>query len=440
MQTYFNDIADHVQSLLTGTEVFTCMYHGEDSDFVRFNQAKVRQAGSVEQRTVSLDLIEGLRHAEASLVLSGDLEEDKKRLSALVARLRAQRAELPEDPYLLYATEPNNTERLEPSQLPDPVDALGAIQAAAADRDLVGLYAAGGIHVGFANSFGQRNWFSTSSYNFDWSFYHAKDKAVKSGYAGFAWDGDRFQKKVDSAVRKLDVLQRTPKTVDRGHYRVYLTPDALKEMIGMLSWGGFGLKAMRTKQSPLLRLAEGEASMHEGVTITEDTADGAAPNFQSAGFLRPERVELIRDGGYGAPLVSPRSAKEFGVETNGAGDGETPESLDMNPGTLPDDEVLGSLGTGLYVGNLHYLNWSDRMACKTTGMTRFATFWVEGGEVVAPVDVMRFDESMYRVLGSNLTRLTKERDWILDSDTYFRRSTSSARLPGALVEDFAFTL
>lgn len=440
MQSYFNDIAAHLESLLTGDEVFTCMYNGEDSDFIRFNQGKVRQAGSVAQRGVDIDLIEGARHAGASIVLSGDLAEDRVRLERTVKDLRAQRAELPEDPYLLYATEPQSTERREPSQLPDAEAALGAIQSAAADRDLVGLYAAGGIHVGFANSLGQRNWFSTHSYNFDWSFYHAKDKAVKSGYAGFTWDPARFQTKVDQAVRKLDVLQRKPKNVDRGHYRVYLTPDALKEMVDMLCWGGFGLKAMRTKQSPLLKLAEGEVSMHEGVSITEDTVDGAAPNFQSAGFLRPERVELIQGGAYGSALVSPRSAKEYGVETNGAADGETPESLDMQPGTLPDDEVLGALGTGLYVGNLHYLNWSDRMSCKTTGMTRFATFWVEDGEVVAPVDVMRFDESMYRVLGSNLTRLTQERDWLLSSDTYFRRSTSSARLPGALVEDFAFTL
>jgi len=35
---------------------------------------------------------------------------------------------------------------------------------------------------------------------------------------------------------------------------------------------------------------------------------------------------------------------------------------------------------------------------------------------------------------------TRERDWILDPDTYVQRSTSSGRIPGALVEDFPFTL
>jgi hypothetical protein len=43
-------------------------------------------------------------------------------------------------------------------------------------------------------------------------------------------------------------------------------------------------------------------------------------------------------------------------------------------------------------------------------------------------------------LGTGLVGLTTERDFILDSDTYFRRSTRSLRLPGALVDGMAFTL
>ena len=75
-----------------------------------------------------------------------------------------------------------------------------------------------------------------------------------------------------------------------------------------------------------------------------------------------------------------------------------------------------------------------------TGMTRFATFWVENGEIQAPLNVMRFDESLYRTLGTNLVGITAAADYILDPDTYHARSTSSSRLPGILVEDFTLTL
>jgi predicted Zn-dependent protease len=73
-------------------------------------------------------------------------------------------------------------------------------------------------------------------------------------------------------------------------------------------------------------------------------------------------------------------------------------------------------------------------------MTRFATFWVENGVIQAPLNVMRFDETVYRMLGDNLIGLTAEREMIFDPDTYGRRSTRTARLPGALVDDFTFTL
>ncbi|MEZ5671358.1 MAG: metallopeptidase TldD-related protein, partial [Thiotrichaceae bacterium] len=75
-----------------------------------------------------------------------------------------------------------------------------------------------------------------------------------------------------------------------------------------------------------------------------------------------------------------------------------------------------------------------------TGMTRFATFWVERGEIVAPINVMRFDETLYQMLGNNLQGLTEQRDFILETGTYKERSTQSAHLPGALIHDFSFTL
>lgn len=440
MQQYFNDLADHAGTLIQGSEIFTAGFSGEESDFVRFNQGAVRQAGNVTQRAMGIDLIDGDKHASGSVTLSGDLDEDKGRLATLVGSLRAKIPHLPEDPYLLYATDVHSSERHGEARLPDADHSLERIRDAARDRDLVGLYAAGEISAGFANSLGQRNWYDTKSYNLDWSFYHQQDKAVKSSYAGFDWDDTAFGRKVDTAVRQLEALARDPVTIDPGAYRVYLTPAAVHDIVGILGWGGFGLKSHKTRQTPLLKMTTGEASMAPGVTIREHTAEGVAPNFQSSGFIRPDAVTLIEGGAFKDCLVSPRSAKEYGVDTNGASAGESPESIDVDAGDLATDGALASLERGVYVGNVHYLNYSDRSACRTTGMTRFATFWVDGGEIQAPLNVMRFDETIYRILGDNLMGLTREREFVLDPGTYHGRSTSSARVPGALVEDFTFTL
>ncbi|MNT54987.1 hypothetical protein D3C72_1921890 [compost metagenome] len=151
-------------------------------------------------------------------------------------------------------------------------------------------------------------------------------------------------------------------------------------------------------------------------------------------------MALVRDGRLTGQLVYPRSAREYGLEANCADANEATQSLVMGAGTLPLDTVLERLGTGLYIGNLWYLNWSDLPAARMTGMTRFATFWVEDGQIQAPVDTMRFDDSLYSVLGDQLEALTRERQLRLSSSTYGERQTWSALLPGALVGSLKLTL
>ena len=446
VQTYFDELVSWATGRLQGEEVLTASLSGEDSDFVRFNDGAVRQAGSVRQRYVSVDLIAGSTdsadstHCAGGIQLAQDRTVDQARLGALIEELRERLRLVPADPYLSYATEINSTERVDTARLPDSSGAIGEIQAAATGRDLVGIYAAGDTFTGFANSLGQRNWFQSATFNFDWSFYLRADKAVKNSYAGRAWDESVFANKVAWSAEQLDALGRPPVDLRPDHYRTYLAPAAVTELIDMMSWGGFGLKAHRTKQTPLLRMVTEDAALAPTVRITEDTANGVAPDFQQQGFLRPDEVVLIEDGRYRDWLVSPRSAKEYDVPTNGAGPGEYPESVAMDGGSLATDDVLTALGTGLYVGNLWYLNFSDRAACRTTGMTRFATFWVENGEIVAPANVLRFDDTAYNLLGSNLVGLTDEVETILDPSTYSGRSSASYRLPGALVDDMAFTL
>lgn len=441
MQDYFYRLADHLTTLLQGSESYLCSFDAEDSDFVRFNRSAVRQAGTVMQRSLSVNLIDENRHTHGSIALSGDWTEDSVRLQTLIDQLRRQLPYLPEDPHLLYATEKRSSEHHGDNRLPEDTGTIVAtILNAGRGRDLVGIYAAGSIHNGFANSFGQRNWFSSYSYNFDWSFYHQGDKAVKCGYAGFVWNPDDFAHKVETAAEQLAVLAQTPRTIDPGRYRVYIAPAALAEIVGLLGWSGFGLKDHRTKQTVLLKMVEEGARLHPMVTLRENTAEGVAPNFQEAGFIKPDQVTLIENGAFRECLISPRSAKEYGLPTNGASGGEMPESLDLAGGALPESQVLRELGTGVYINNVWYLNYSDRTSCRITGMTRFATFWVENGAIQAPLNVMRFDETLYRMFGSNLTALTAEREFILDSSTYGARSTASSRMPGALVEDFTFTL
>lgn len=440
MQNAFYELVDNLTGKLTGDEVLLAGFSGEDSDFVRLNHAAVRQAGSVNQAYLSLRLIEGKRQSAGDCTLTGDVAADRSRAEQMLDDLRSRLPSMPEDPYLLYNTEPTSTEQIGPNSLPDSGDAINTVISKAEGLDLVGIFAAGEIREGFANSLGQRNWFSTHSFNLDWSIYHATDKAVKCNYAGFEWDDEELAGKMADARKQLDVLARPAKVVKPGGYRVYLSPAALEEIVTMLCWGGFGLKEHRTKNTCLLKMLEEASTLHPSVTLRENTAEGLAPNFQAEGFVRPDSVPLIEGGKLVGAMVSPRSAAEYNVPTNGSHDGEYPDSLDMAAGDMPRDEAARRVGEGVYINSLWYLNFSDRPGCRMTGMTRFATFWVEGGEIVAPLNVMRFDDTVYRMLGENLLALTSERDMRPSASTYGARSTTSMRLPGALIDDFTFTL
>lgn len=192
MQTYFYQLADFIGTQTRSEETYLAYLSAEESSFVRFNQCLVRQAGSVKQTGLTLSLIAQQRRAESHLTLSGQREDDRGLVLAALDALRRDLADLPEDPYLLFNQIPQSTERIGESGLASDADILDQVVTLGQGKDLVGIYAAGTIYKGFANSLGQRNWHRVDNFNFEWCLYHAADKAVKNSYAGTHWDGGEF--------------------------------------------------------------------------------------------------------------------------------------------------------------------------------------------------------------------------------------------------------
>lgn len=444
-ESYFNDLANGLGRFLKGKEQFTLSYSAEQSDFVRFNHGRIRQAGHVDQAYVSLRLIDerddGKRQATITMTLTGDARPDLAHCQRAMASLRTTLAELPVDPFLIVETEGFASRNVRTGLLPTGMDMAATVTELGVGHDLVGFLATGPMQRGFASSYGHRNWHEVANFNFEWSLYYEADKATKSSYAGFEWQPEALRARIIRAANDLAVLRHPVRQVEPGAYRVYLSPMAMHEIVGRMTWNGFSAKAHATRTSPLQRLYDGQATLSPMITISEHTASGLMPVVQSDGFRRPDHVDLIYEGQPSSLLASPRTAREYDVPQNGAEtNDETPQSLDMAAGRVDHENLMRELGTGLCINNLWYLNYSDRMNCRLTGMTRFATFWVENGEAVAPTNVMRFDDSVYRMLGEGLTGLTAAREFIPESRTYQQRSTASMRLPGAFVDGFRLTL
>jgi predicted Zn-dependent protease len=439
MEAYFDALAACVDRALHAGEAYTMNFAAEETDFVRMNRGKVRQPGHVAQRYADVRLIVGARHASHLLSLTGNVGADATAIEAALAGLRGALPELADDPHLLLPESVASSRSGRSGSMPDAETMVDALLAMASGHDLVGMLAAGPVYRGFADARGQRNWHAATTFNLQWSLYYRADKAVRSSYTGFEWRDGALAAKMHDAIDELALISRPPKALAPGKYRAYLRPAALKEVADMLEWGGFSARALETQQSPLAKM-RASARLDPRVSMSEDIARGVAPAFQSDGFARPGDLPLIVDGALAGALVSPRTAREFDLATNGANGDESPEALSMTGGELPVRDAMSALDTGLAVGNLWYLNFSDRPACRMTGMTRFATFWVENGKIVAPVNVLRFDDTIYRMLGENLEALTRERELLLEENSYGARSLSSATLPGALLSAMSFTL
>ncbi|PHN61728.1 Zn-dependent protease [Pseudomonas sp. ICMP 8385] len=435
----FKDLVQWLQQAITDEEQFHLGYAAESSEFVRFNHAKVRQAGQVQQAGLNLKLINDGRHADLAITLAGTPEVDRQRLAEGLQQLRDTLPLLPRDPYLLLNRTAWQTTSEQAQALPALDQVLADISQGAQGLDLVGIYAAGPISRGFASSAGAFGWHQANSFNFDFSLFHANGEAVKASYAGAAWDSAAFAQRLQQAREQLAFLGRPLHPLAPGQYRAYLAPAAMEEIIGLLAWGGFSAQAIASKGSPLQRLYAGDQALSPLVGLGEQITTSLSPAFSRDGYPRSD-VTLIAKGQAQGQLVNSRSAAEYGLSTNGASGDESPSALQMAAGNLAQADILKQLGTGLYISNLWYLNYSDQPAARLTGMTRFATFWVEDGKIKAPVSTMRFDDSVYHLLGSQLEALTAERELLLSASTYGERNTSSNLLPGALVKRLTLTL
>ncbi len=440
MKDYFLKISELLFNQINGQETLILNFDAEVGDYVRFNHSKIRQVGHVRQITLTFNLIQKRNTLTSIIRLNGDIKKDAKLLEDTLNFLRRELPELPPDPYLMFSKQNQSTEQLVEIGRLDNKNIIEEIIVNFINLDMVGILSSGYIYKGFSNSLGQINWHENESFNFDWSIYTQSGKAIKQNYSDVMWQQDKFKKLLESGKQKLLALDNKEVKIKPDDYRVFLSPHALSEILEMLCWGGFSYKAHKIGTSPLHLMTKGETRLNKIVTISENVAKGITPNFHKDGFIKPDKTDLIVSGDYKKSLISPRSALEYSIKHNGAEYHESPVTIDVAPGDINEDQVLQSLQDGIYISNLWYSNFSDRNKARITGLTRFGCFRVQGSEYQGPINVMRFDETIYNILGENLIGLTDDQQLIMDCSTYDERSTFSTFLPGALVENFKLTL
>jgi predicted Zn-dependent protease len=439
LEAQFNQLSDLLIAKLASDEHLSLELSGEQSQFIRFNRARVRQVGTVADANLTLRLICQDRTAYASLPFTGELEADLTQGLTQLAFLRQEVRQLPVDPYIVLPENKGSSREVYTGELLPAEQAVGVILAAVTDLDFTGIYAAGTQVRANSNSAGQRHWFATESFFLDYSLIAPSEKAVKATLAGRQWQPEQYQTQIQQAKAQLARLDQPVHQVKPGQYRTYFAPAATAELMTMLSWGAISEASLRQGGSALAKLREGEL-LSPLFNLRESFSQGSTPRFNELGEVAPIELPLITAGELTHTLVSSRTAKEYGLVSNGASAWEGQRAAELLPGKLAASDILQQLDTGLYLSNLHYLNWSDLTGGRVTGMTRYACFWVEQGEIVAPIQDLRFDDSLYRFWGSQLLALTDFQEMIPEIGTYDQRALGGMLAPGMLVQDFTFTL
>ena len=443
---YFFDLSEFIIKRLSPEESLSLNLSAEESRFCRFNAGKIRQDGTVSDAYLYATLVvsskSGLKQSSFSTTLSQNFDQDCQKTATLLERLRKELPGIPQDPYARIPHFDHTSEHTGEGSLLPMESTTDAILSIRDNFYPTGIYSAGHILRGQTNSAGSRHWFSTPSWILDYSLYGSEERAWKGFCGGSHWNQQDWLEETQQALIQLDALECPLQRIQPGKYRVYLTPNAVNELSYFLG-SIFGEGELRRGSSPLCQVKSGEKSFSPLLNFAEDFTSGDTPRFTDEGELIPATTTLVENGEWKTTLVGPRSASEYGILSNGASNREIVRSVHI--GTAPNQtfserDAVSQLGTGLYISNLHYLNWSDRPKGRITGMTRYACFWVEDGEFKAPIENLRWDDTLFSLFGSQMEATTDTLSTFSRSSTYGMRSVGSDRCPGMLIASMNFTL
>jgi predicted Zn-dependent protease len=190
---------------------------------------------------------------------------------------------------------------------------------------------------------------------------------------------------------------RGPMELPPGNYAVVLEPRAVASALVYPAYMGFNGKAHADGTS-FVHL--GEQQWDEIVDIWDDAIDSRALGVGFDAEGTPKRRLPLVDRGVSSGLTHDRrSARLAGVEPTGHSVGSEAfggyaTNLFLGGGDEAPDRLLGEMERGLLVTDFWYNRILDPKTQVVTGLTRNGLFLVEEGRIAAPVQNMRYTQSI----------------------------------------------
>lgn len=193
-----------------------------------------------------------------------------------------------------------------------------------------------------------------------------------------------------------------PIELEPGAYEVVLEPRAVASILLFPAWLGFNGKAVAEGTS---FAHVGEQQFDEKVHLWDDATDPRALGrpYDAEGTPK-RRLDLVAAGITVGLTHDRRSAALAGVASTGSSIGSDsfggyPSDLFFGGGDESLDDLIAGVRRGLLVTDLWYNRILDPKTQVVTGLTRNGLFLIEDGAVVAPVQNLRYTQSVVAGLG-----------------------------------------
>jgi PmbA protein len=439
------DLADRAVRAAEADEA-DAVAHVEQSGFARFAGSEVHQPTLIRDETLTLRVV---RDGKVGCAVTNRTDEEGLREAARRAAEAADSAKA--DPDFAGLQSPAEVPQVEgfdeETAALTPEDqaaaACAAIEAAPA-FGLYGYFTSAVSELAVASSAGQ----AVAQTMTDASVLAIAASEEESGYAeATSWKAAELdpaavaREAAEKAARTKDAVELEP-----GTHAAVLEPYAFSELLWYFGFSSLnGLACLEGRSYFSGRI--GEQLFHESFNLVDDglAAGGLPKAFDFEGC--PKQRVVIVEGGLAKDVVwDRRTAKRAGdgrestghaLSAPAQGFGPLPLNLSVAGGSLSRDELVETVGEGIYVTRLHYLGVVDPREGIITGMTRDGTFRIEDGKVTKPLVNLRFTTSFPK-LAESLLGLGNDVELVNRSDFYDERYPFGTLVP--TVATSAFTI
>lgn len=401
VENLIGQVLDLGKKMVPGAELLVAVKSGRSAN-TRFACSEITSTGDVTEDEIVVQASFGRRHAQVTGNQAGEAG-----LRALLQRLGQMTHLAPEDPEHMPLLPPQRylavpsaqdeaTERLSAKERAAAIE--NAIsQGEAAKLQVAGFYTHGSELYALGSSTGLRALHRSTEASFTTTA--RLPDGSGSGWAGAISHRSAEIDAVNLAKVAIDkaVRSQRPRPLEPGHYTVVLEPAAVADLLAFYMRS---LDARRADEGRSFFAKAGggnrlgEKLFGDHITLRSDPSDPATPGIPFSDEGLPLRARSYIDKGTIAALSYSRYwAKKQGTEPT-----SLPRVAHLLGGEARDEELLRGVQRGVLITRFWYTRWVDPQSILVTGLTRDGVFLIENGQITAPVNNFRFNESPVTML------------------------------------------